>query len=229
MFRQFSTLFRGRAHESAEQVLDQNALTILRQQIRDCSQAVAAARKAITIAIAQNKQEIDHHAKIVARIIDLEERTIAAIERGKRELAREGAETIAFLEVERDNSLAAQETFETEIERLKRIVRQSELRLRDLQRGQRLATATEMAQRIRESAPNAILSNLKDAEETLARLQSRQMEIDAAANALDEMLEADSTSSMSKKLAAAGCGKPVRPSADDVLARLTGKADVPSD
>jgi phage shock protein A len=194
---------------------------ILRQQIRDCADAIAAARRAVAIAIAQNEQEVVQFKRLVVRIDDLEKRTIAAIEQGQNELAREAAETIAMLEAERDASSEAQKSFSAEIERLKRIIRVSEMRLRELQRGQRIVAAVDSTQRLRESAPGSSLSALKDAEETLLRLRTRQKQIDATAAAMAEMEQSGDPAAVSEKLAAAGCGAPLRTSADAVLERLT--------
>ncbi|TRC92710.1 PspA/IM30 family protein [Mesorhizobium sp. WSM4303] len=221
MLKQFFALVRGRSYEAAEVVADRNALVILRQQIRDCADAIAAARRAVAIAIAQNEQEVAQFKKLVVRIDDLEKRTIAAIEQGQNELAREAAETIAMLEAERDASSEAQKSFSTEIERLKRIIRVSEMRLRELQRGQRIVAAVDSTQRLRESAPGSSLSALKDAEETLLRLRTRQKQIDATAAAMAEMEQSGDPAAVSEKLAAAGCGAPLRSSADAVLERLT--------
>ena len=221
MLKQFFALVRGRSYEAAEAVVDRNALVILRQQIRDCADAIAAARRAVAIAIAQNEQEVAQFKKLVVRIDDLEKRTIAAIEQGQNELAREAAETIAMLEAERDASSEAQKSFSTEIERLKQIIRVSEMRLRDLQRGQRIVAAVDSTQRLRESAPGSTLSALKDAEETLLRLRTRQKQIDATAAAMAEMEQSGDPAAVSEKLAAAGCGAPLRTSADAVLERLT--------
>ena len=55
MLKQFFALMRGHSHEAAEAMVDRNALVILRQQIRDCADAIAAARRAVAIAIAQNE------------------------------------------------------------------------------------------------------------------------------------------------------------------------------
>ena len=220
MLKQFFALVRGRSYEAAETVVDRNALVILRQQIRDCADAIAAARRAVAIAIAQNEQEVVQFKKLVVRIDDLEKRTIAAIEQGQNELAREAAETIAMLEAERDASSEAQKSFSTEIERLKRIIRVSEMRLRELQRGQRIVAAVDSTQRLRESAPGSSLSALKDAEETLLRLRTRQKQIDATAAAMAEMEQSGDPAAVSEKLAAAGCGAPLRSSADAVLERL---------
>ncbi|ESX87808.1 PspA/IM30 family protein [Mesorhizobium sp. LSHC412B00] len=221
MLKQFFALVRGRSYEAAETVVDRNALVILRQQIRDCADAIAAARRAVAIAIAQNEQEVVQFKKLVVRIDDLEKRTIAAIEQGQNELAREAAETIAMLEAERDASSEAQKSFGTEIERLKRIIRVSEMRLRELQRGQRIVAAVDSTQRLRESAPGSSLSALRDAEETLLRLRTRQKQIDATAAAMAEMEQSGDPAAVSEKLAAAGCGAPLRSSADAVLERLT--------
>ncbi|ESY47105.1 MULTISPECIES: PspA/IM30 family protein [unclassified Mesorhizobium] len=221
MLKQFFALVRGRSYEAAEAVVDRNALIILRQQIRDCADAIAAARRAVAIAIAQNEQEVAQYKKLVLRIDDLENRTIAAIEQGQNELSREAAETIAMLEAERDASAEAQKSFGTEIERLKRIIRVSEMRLRELQRGQRIVAAVDSTQRLRESAPGSSLSALRDAEETLLRLRTRQKQIDDTAAAMAEMEQSGDPAAVSEKLAAAGCGAPLRSSADAVLERLT--------
>jgi phage shock protein A len=228
MLKQFFALVRGRAYEAAETTVDRNALVILRQQVRDCAAAIDTARKAVAFAIAQNDQEIEQHKRLVARIADLETRAIAAIEQDKTALARQAAETIALLEAERDASAEAQQAFAAEIERLKRIVLSSEMRLRELRRGERIANATDRTQRLRDSAPHSSLSGLKDAEATLVRLRARQKEIDGAAAALDEMERATDPGALAEKLAAAGCGQPIRATADDVLARLAVKAGKPA-
>lgn len=227
MWKQLFALARGRSFEAGQAVVDAHALTILRQQIRDCAEAIAGARRAIAIAIAQNEEEIRSHARVSVRIEDLEGRAIAALEGGKDGLAREAAEAIGLLEAEREASEQAQRNFAAEIARLKRIVADAETRLRALRRGQRLAAAADRTQRLRETAPGSTLSSLRDAEETLARLRARQTQIDAAAFALDEMERAGDPSALSEKLAAAGCGAPVRNSADAVLGRLRKKMAPP--
>ena len=77
MLKQLFALVRGHTHEAAQEVVDRNALIILRQQIRDCADAIAAARRAVAIAIAQNEQEVAQYNRLVARIEDLETRAIA--------------------------------------------------------------------------------------------------------------------------------------------------------
>ena len=226
MFKQIMTIIRATANQSAEDFTDGYALVLLRQQMNDCGSAVISARKAVAIAIAQNQQEVIQHKRILARISDLEERTIAALEQGKSALATEAAETIALLETECEATQTAQDLFSAEIDRLKAIVRTAEMKLRELKRGQRIATATDKAQRLRETAPGCGLSTLRDAEETLSRLRVRQQQIDTTAEAIREMEETGDPADIIKKLAEAGCGAPQKTSAEDVLARLEKKTQL---
>ncbi|MFA1625833.1 PspA/IM30 family protein [Rhizobium mongolense] len=220
MFNLIVTLLRGRAHEAERAFADRNAMPLLSQQTRDAARAIQSARRAVAVAIAQNEQEGSQHTMILSRIADLETRTLVALEKGSEGLAREAADAIAYLEAERDASEKAQAQFTTTIAKLKGIVRAAEARLQDLQRGERLARATEQAQKLDLAATGSGLATLDEAEETLARLRARQSQNDTIASVLKEMDSAPRSAGMIEKLANAGCGAPLRSSSDDVLARL---------
>jgi len=223
MFKQIITLFRGVSFEASQDFTDQYALPLLKQQIRDCANAVSSSRRAVAVAIAQNRQEVAQHQRLLTQIEDLEIRTIAALDKGEDKLAADAAQSIALLEAERDVSAEAQARFNVEIDRLKGIVRMSEIKLKELERGQRIATATDQTQKLRGAHPDSGLAALKDAEATLERLQSRQKEMDLTAEAIAEMEAFGDPSSIVEKLADAGCGDPLKTSADDVLERLRKK------
>ncbi|MBX5191096.1 PspA/IM30 family protein [Rhizobium sp. NZLR3b] len=223
MFKLISILLRGRAHDAEQAFADRNAVPLLAQQIRDAAQSIQSARRSVAVAIAQNEQEKGQHATIVARIADLEIRACAALDKGNDGLAREAAEAIAFLEAERDASEKAQAQFVGAIDKLKAIVRASEARLQELQRGERLARATEEAQKLDVAVAGPGLATLDDAEETLARLRLRQSQNELTAVALKDMEGAIRPAGIIEKLANAGCGAPLRSSADDVLARLKSR------
>lgn len=223
MFKQIITLVRGRQHEAKEAFIDRHALPLLRQQIRDAAQAVEASRRAVALAMVQNEQEKSHLARLAEQIAELEERTLMALDKGNEMLALEAADTIAHLEAERETSTKAQTRFEEEIARLRANLREGEGRLRQLKRGQRLAVATDRTQRLRLVVPDAGAASLRDAEDTLSRLQSRQTDIDATARAMTELEVTGSVELLRKKMADAGCGLPIRTSAEMVLERLKGK------
>ncbi|APO79468.1 PspA/IM30 family protein (plasmid) [Rhizobium etli 8C-3] len=220
MFNLIVTLLRGRAHDAERALAERNALPLLSQQIRDAAHAIQSARRAVAVAIAQDEQEKSHYTMIQSRIKDLETRTLAALEKGSEALAREAAATIACLEAERDASEKAQAQFTTAIAKLKGVVRTAEGRLQDLQRGERLARATEQAQKLDRAAAGSGLATLDGAEETLTRLRARQSQNDTIASVLKEMDCAPGSAGIIEKLANAGCGAPLRSSADDILAKL---------
>ncbi|MET0259447.1 MAG: PspA/IM30 family protein [Methylobacterium sp.] len=220
MWKQFVALARGHRHEAAEAVLDRDAHVVLRQQIRDGAATLERARLAVAVAMTQEREESRRAETLSARVADLEERAVCALDAGKTDLARDAAETIARLEADLVGARQASESFTAEIERLRRIVADAEDRLRDLQRGQRLAEAAGRVGRLRNAAPGEIGSILRDAEATLARLRRRQDEADAVALALDEMDRDADPGALSRKLAEAGCGAPLAQSADAVLQRL---------
>ena len=228
MFRSIVTLMRGRAHEADEAFTDAHALPILKQQLRDCAQAVSAARKALALAMAQNDQEVEQFERFTARIADLEERAVAALEQGHMELAQEAAETIARLQTDQDASRSVLETLEAEVAKLRASVATSEERLRALNRGERIATATDKAQRVTHSVPGGVSNALRDAEATLTRLRSRQTEVDATNEALDTLENANDTRTLREKLANAGCGAPLKTTAEAVLERLRTQAAKPA-
>lgn len=223
MFKSLVTLFRGSVHEAAEAIEDRNVFAILDQQMRDCTRAVERARKALAVAMAQKEKEADQLQKTRAKIADLEDRATKALEAGEEALAEEAAEAIAYLEAEREAGEAAQETFARETARLRKLVKQSELRLVELQRGQRIAVAAERANRLRGdeiTSVNLSANSLEDAEKTLARLQERQADFERTQAALDDLDASREPSSITERLADAGFGPSTRTTAQDVLARL---------
>lgn len=231
MFKHFVTLMRGSAHDTAQDALDRNALKLLDQQIRDGRARVAAAKKAVAIAMAQAAREKGALEASAAKIADLETRARLALDKGEEALAREAAEAIATLEAEQEASRQAQSAFEREVARLKQLLRQGQSRLRELERGRRVAAAKDKAQKLSDaggftapSAQSLAQATLGEAEETLKRLQGRQTEVEEATEALQELDAENCPEDIASRLSDAGCGSPLRTSADDVLARLRAEA-----
>jgi len=223
MFKTVVTLVRGGSAAMAELVEDQTALLILDQQIRDAAAACGRAKRALALAIAQDQQEGLRLEGIVARIADLETRAKAALSGDREDLARDAAQAIACLEADRDAALAARSVFAGEIARLKEHVARAGLRLSELDRGRRLARASEAVRALRRGPAQlscTFESTLSDAEHTLARLRERQVEAQLAADAIAAIDEGSAAAAISEKLAAQGFGPPLRKTADDVLARL---------
>ncbi len=224
MLKLVTTLIRGRAHDSAAVVADAHALPLLRQQIRDCASAHEAARQAVALTMAQAERERAAARRLDEQRADLEERALAALAKGREDLAAEAAGAIAQLEAEAQTSARALAAYDAEIARLRRALADGEARLRDLQRGQRLAVAVEHTQRLRGPAFPMNAPGLGEAEATLARLQDTQARREATERALAELSAGTNADATRDRLAAAGCGAGLRPDAASVLERLKAQA-----
>ncbi|MCU0903148.1 MAG: PspA/IM30 family protein [Tabrizicola sp.] len=224
MFNTIITLVRGRSHDAAQAVADANALSILRQQLRDAAGGVEAARRSVAVVMAYAERERKSLPRINAQIADLEGRAIAALAQGRDDLATEAAAAIAHLEAERTTTETALATYETDIARLREELSGAELRLRDLKRGLQLADAAQKSQTVRGVVSRPVTASLAEAEATLSRLQSRQLHAEATAIAVVELSAGQSAEAISARLAAAGCGPAIRPDAAAVLERLKQKS-----
>jgi phage shock protein A len=223
MFKTVLTLFRGSIAVAEEELQDRTALLVLDQQMRDAAAAVDRSKRALAIAIAQDQQEGKRLEATCARIADLEVRAGAALDAGRDDLAREAAQAIANLEAERDAAKTARALFATEIARLKRHVANAEARIGELDRGRRIARASEAVRTLRRGGIEAARPyecTLPEAEATLKRLRERQIEAQAADEALMELDAATGPLSVAERLAEQGFGPRIKTTADDVLARL---------
>jgi len=226
MFKTVLTIFRGSVAAAEEELQDRTALVVLDQQMRDAAAAVDRSKRTLALAIAGDQQEGRRLEATNARIADLEVRASAALEGGRDDLAREAAQAIANLEAERDAAMTARTLFATEITRLKRHVANAEARIAELDRGRRLARASEAVRSLRRSGIEAARpyeSTLPEAEATLKRLRERQMETQAADDALFEIDTASGPLATAEKLAEQGFGPRMKSTADSVLARLKAR------
>lgn len=224
MYQKVFTILRGTAHDAAEHITDANALTLLRQQIRDSTHSIRACKCTLANAIAQQQQETAHLDKLTSKMADLESRIVGALEKGEDQLALQGANVLADLELELSNSKAAQQVFQEQIDSQRAQLREAQSILRELQRGERLAAACQASQRIATVDTGTQQTALKAAQETLLRLRERQTQERLRAEAIKHIDQCENPDEVTKRLAGAGFGKPLRPSGKDVLDRLKAKA-----
>jgi phage shock protein A len=228
MLKTLVTLMRGRAFEAEQRIKDQNALALLDQQMRDAAAIVERARKALALAMAQERQETQRLDQIRAQIIDLEQRAMAALQGGREDLAVQAAQRLAMLEADADASTRARRLFATEIGKLDARMRKQAARLADLERGRRIARAAHATRATRRGGfePAYIRENtIADAEATLARLREQQIETEAAQTALDALILAQDAENVAEMLAKEGFGPAKEPRVADILAGLKQKAE----
>lgn len=223
MFKMITTLIRARAADAEEAFTDAHALTILRQQLRDAAEGLEGAKRAVAIVMAYAGRERTAAARIAGQITDLETRAVAALGKGREDLATEAASAIADLQAEAEATARAIAHYDTETRRLRETVALAEQRLKALQRGKLIADAASRTQKLRGTLPDGVAASLAEAEATLTRLQSRQDHAEAVEIAMTDLAIDTSAEATVTRLAAAGCGAALRPEAAQVLARLREK------
>ena len=220
MMKTLTLLMKGAIADNAQAIHDQNAVAILRQQIRDAAAALGSARRELAVAMAYHAAELRALGALGSRIDTVSDSARKALAAGREDLGREAASLIAALEDERADRQAAMTRFATDVERLKSLVEQGQERLRDLDRGLQTARATEAVRRAGINGRRVVALStgaLGDAEKTLARLRARQVSEDDFGDALASM-DAEG-SGVEARLSADGYGRR-RTDPEAVLARL---------
>ncbi len=218
------SLLSGSAQTSA----DSRLLDAFGWNVRTAATAVRAAQSSLARAKAEQQQDRNRLRQTTATIEDLENRARNALLKGADGLALEAAEAIALLEDERAALEAAIQSFDADLATLTDQLHQAQSRLRALKRGERSAEVRDRILKARSISTGAGGSALVRAEEQLEDIrqnQERAQLTDREYAALDPAGGPGGPQALIGKLAGAGCGAPVRTSAQDILQRL--KADTP--
>ncbi len=220
MLKLFDLLARGHLARATEDLRDRNALLILDQQIRETRAALERSRRALALAIAGDQAEARRSAEIEGRAADLEARAVAALTAGRDDLAGEAAAAIAELEAERRAIDAARMRFSAEVARIRGTVADATRRQAALERGRRVAGATEAVRRLSAQRGRGDTTTLREAETTLARLRTLQSEAIDTEAALADLDGTD----IADRLEREGFGPRTHPTGGDVLERLRREA-----
>ena len=220
-----STLVRGAAARAAEDLHDQHAFLILEQQLRDAAAALDDSRRTLGRAIAQEAADARKQDALAARMTELEASAVAALAGGREDLAQEAAEALAEMEEEADALRTTRAAYGAEVAALRRAVRKGTRHFAELERGQRIARATDAVRRLRARRGQGMGSPaaLAEAQATLRRLREAQA-ADAASDEALTIIEAAEPESLCERLEEAGFGPRTRPSAGSVMERLRAKA-----
>jgi phage shock protein A len=218
------TAVRGGANEAAEAVVDNQALRILDQEIRDAENALRKARGDLAGLMANGKRM----EKRVAELTDKSERDMAsaraAVEAGRQDLAEGLAARVATSrsELERDNGdlqrLHAQQRS------MIQTVRQTEARIATMKREIESVKATESLQKAQSAiaaTQSGVNSRLGSAMGSLERIKERQEKTAAQLEAGDELAAIESGSDLDRQLLEAGIGGKMS-STDSIMAEIMG-------
>lgn len=220
-----ATAIRGGVSEAGEAIVDNQALRILDQEIRDADNELIKSKEALTSIIAKRKLGDKKVESLKSSMAEYEGYAIQALDKGDEGLATEIAEKIAGIETEMLGEEALTKSFADSEAQLRKAVSQTEGNLKRLKQQVDTVKATEKVQRAqaavaaRHSGANSSMSGAVD---SLERLKIRQAERAAQFEAASELAESTEGTSLQDKLKSAGIGGGGAKS-DDILARLKAK------
>ena len=174
------TALKGGINELGENVIDEQALRILDQEIRDASEGLNQTKGALASLIAQQKVAEEHAADVREEIKTCEGYVIAALDKGDEALALEVSERVAQLENQKDQHNKHIRSLREQADTLRTTINAADEQLRKLKQQTETIKATEALQRAqqviaqRHSSQNPKLRTALDSLERIKQQQNQQ-------------------------------------------------------
>jgi len=225
VWKKLITAVRGGVNEAAEAVVDNQALRILDQEIRDAKEELRQSDNALTQIMAKRKLAQQKVGSLRQSISEYEAHAVAANGKGDRQLALDCAQKVVDLRAQMDTEQQYVDQFTKSEQDLLRNISEAKSNLRRMEQQVDIVKATESVQKAQTAVSSRHLganSKMKTAAESLTRIQDRQKERQAQFEAANELAEAESGDELEKRLKAAGIAGS-EASADDELARILGR------
>lgn len=217
------TALKGGANEAAEAVVDNQALRILDQEIREAKDGIRKSDEALVSIVAKRKLSEQKVSAFESSVVEYENHARAAMDKGQQELALECAQKVAELR----NECSAEQTYLDEFKKSEQVMRtnisQAKTKLRQLEQQVDVVKANDAVQKAQSAVSNANVganAKMHTAVESLERIKKRQAERSAELEAAAEMAEESSGHGLDKKLAEAGITSGGQASAQDELQRI---------
>lgn len=225
MLAKLSALFRGTAHDTAQSVVDANALKILDQEIRDADNAQGKARDDLAGLVARRRMAETELKSFQDQIAKYENSARTALDRGQNDLALEVAGRIAELETEIGNRGPLIDNMKAAEGRLRTAIATTDQKIETLRREIDIVKVNDSVQKAQTSVAlqsAGAQSRIGSAADSLQRIKQRQAVNEERLIAGQELEDRRTGADLDARLKAAGI-LPGQSSANDVLARLTAR------
>ena len=202
-----ATAVRGGVSEAGEAIVDNQALRILDQEIRDADDGLVKSKEALTGIIAKRKLADKKVESLKSSLSEYEGYAMQALEKGDEGLAAEIAEKIAGLETELLGEESLATSFADSESQLRKTVAQTEASLKRLTQQVDIVKATEIVQKSQAAVAarhSGAGSSMRSAVDSLERLKTKQAERAAKFEAASELAASTEEVSLDAKLKAAG-------------------------
>lgn len=193
IFKKLITAVRGGATEVGEAIVDNQAIRILEQEVRDSKKAIGEAKSNLTAIMAEKMGVARKVKELTEKIKEHEGYAIQAMDKGDEALALDVANKIAEFEHELNIQQGILDGYESKVTSLKKMIRQTERNIQAMDREISVVKTTEKVQKANELASakfSGSTSALNSATDSLERIKARQQKREDQANAALE-LESD--------------------------------------
>lgn len=226
LFRKLFNLGKGAATEVAEAIVDNQALRILDQEIREAETALDKARDELASLMGKRTVLDRKVADLQAQVSDYEAKGAKALTLGQDDLAREVAQRIGALEQELATHAATSASYRTAETKMRTTITQTESRIAALKREIDTVRATEAVQKAQAAVAakhSGVNTALGDASASLERLKARQAQQEARFAAAEELEQQKTGADLDARLAALGIGEG-SDKTDEIMARFKKKS-----
>ncbi|TDP01216.1 phage shock protein A (PspA) family protein [Marinomonas balearica] len=224
IFSKLFTALKGGASEMGEAVVDDNAIRILEQELRESKASLDLAKESEITLLASQKQAEAKIAKLSSQIEEYENNAFVALKQNNEALALEIAHHIATLEAEQKNNKDQAEHFAKSAHTLRSQIQKAETDISDFYRQLEQVKATDSVHKAQENMHANILTgkpSVASAKESLERIRNKQEHFEARLEASQEL---ESRSTLDEKLKNAGITLNVT-SAQNILDKIKTRAE----
>lgn len=219
------TAVRGATRESAERVVDANAIRIFEQEIYECECAMGQAKHDLARVMAEKMRLERGIARRARYLAEKETQAGQALEKGLEELAHDLATVIADQEKTLADERKASEKLGEHERKLRLSLQSAAQSIQNYRRELRMVQATQSTQQATASLAvraNSMGSRISDMQDSLQRIRDRQERFDDMKRAMEQLDEGLNDDGLEDKLRKAGIGP--RTEADAVLDRIRKKS-----
>jgi phage shock protein A len=220
------TALRGGVNEAGEAIVDNQALRILDQELRDASEELKQSKDSLAAIMAHQKLSEEKSAKLKVQIEEYEGYAIQALEKDDETLAREVAGKIADYENQLNLEVDSGTGYGESAKKLRVAIQQAEGNIKRMKQQVDTVKATESVQRAQQAVAerhSGSNTKLRTAMDSLERIKERQAMRDAQMSAASELAEETSEVTLQSKLEEAGISAK-NSNAEDILSRLKKKS-----
>ncbi|UZE96738.1 PspA/IM30 family protein [Alkalimarinus alittae] len=209
IMRKISTALRGSVRESAEVVIDANAIRIFEQEILDAEQGIARSKQQLAHVMAERVQLERANTALKEQIINREQQAAKAWNINDEQLATELAEDIFDKEQTVNEQQLAAQNLTTRERNLTRKIQAAAQQIKTFRRELSIAKATACAQKasnLAGSHSQSVDTHIIDLNASLQRIKQKQQRVDDTSEAISTIESEIGEGSLDKKVEEAGLG-----------------------